>query len=212
MSLKIQAVFLFLFFSPSRMCILIGLLDFREHVMCFLSRANSTARCRRCFVQEFFQVYIVFLVVASFAKTKCYSPSNLLVRSAMCRTCDVSIIDLSKMIRATFQAFYDHFSHETKHHASTVTCSESKWKNPLGQNDHSRQKPTTRWKYFFVSIIILGHEYTGSASLALMKFTQLFCSFRGSVPEVVSTIQNEISSGRSLINEASPLVLFSPLI
>ena len=28
---------------------------------------------------------IVFLVVAIFAKTKCYSPSNLLVRSAMCR-------------------------------------------------------------------------------------------------------------------------------
>ena len=52
----------------------------------FLSRANSTARCRRCFVAEFFQFYIVFLVVTSFAKTKCYSPSNLLVRSAMCRT------------------------------------------------------------------------------------------------------------------------------
>ena len=35
---------------------------------------------------EFFQVYIGFLVVAIFAKTECYSPSNLLVRSAMCRT------------------------------------------------------------------------------------------------------------------------------
>ena len=70
------------------------------------------------------------------------------------------------MIRASFQAFYDQFSHETyKQHTSTVTCSESKWKNPPGQNDHSRQKQTTRWKYFFVSIIILGHEYTGSASL-----------------------------------------------
>ena len=44
----------------------------------FLSRANSAARCRQCFVTEFFQVYIVFLVVTSFAKTKCYSPSNLL--------------------------------------------------------------------------------------------------------------------------------------
>ena len=51
----------------------------------FLSRANSTARCR-VFLAEFFQVYIVFLVVAIFAKTECYSPSNLLVRSAMCRT------------------------------------------------------------------------------------------------------------------------------
>ena len=51
------------------------------------------------------------------------------------------------MIRATFQAFYDHFSQETyEHHASTVTCSESKWKN--SQNDHSRQRQTTCWKYF----------------------------------------------------------------
>ena len=41
------------------------------------------------------------------------------------------------MMRASFQAFYDHFSQETyKHHASTVTCSESKKKNPPGQNDH----------------------------------------------------------------------------
>ena len=31
------------------------------------------------------EVHIVFLV-ANFAKTECYSPSNLLVRSAMCRT------------------------------------------------------------------------------------------------------------------------------
>ena len=55
---------------------------------------------------------------------------------------------------ASFQAFHDrHFSHETyKHHASTVTCSESKWKNPPDQNDHSRQKQTTRWKYLFLSI------------------------------------------------------------
>ena len=29
--------------------------------------------------------FFVFLVVAIFAKTECYSPSNLLVRSAMCR-------------------------------------------------------------------------------------------------------------------------------
>ena len=35
---------------------------------------------------EFFQVDIVFLVVAIFAKTECYSPSKLLVRSAMCCT------------------------------------------------------------------------------------------------------------------------------
>ena len=56
------------------------------HDVFFLSRANSTVRCRHCSVAEFFQVYIVFLVVAIFAKTACYSPSNLLVRSVMCRT------------------------------------------------------------------------------------------------------------------------------
>ena len=58
-----------------RICKLIG-----------LSQANSTARCRRCFVAEFFQVYIVVLVVTSFAKTECYSPSNSLVRSTTYHT------------------------------------------------------------------------------------------------------------------------------
>ena len=57
-----------------------------------------------------------------------------------------------KWYAASFQAFHDHVSHETyKHHTSTVTCSESKLKN--------------RWKYYFISNMILGHEYTGSASL-----------------------------------------------
>ena len=83
MSLKIQVVFFF-FPCPSRLCELIGFSESRD-VFC-LSQANSTARCRQCFVAEFFQVYIVFLVVAIFAKTECYSPSNLLVCSAMCRT------------------------------------------------------------------------------------------------------------------------------
>ena len=135
--------------------------------MCFLSWANSTARCRRCFVAEFFQVYIVFLVVAIFCTNRvlfAFKFSSPL--RDVSHLCDVSIIDLSKMIRASFRAFYDQFSHETyKHHASTVSCSESKWKNPPGKSDHSRQKQTTRWKHFFVSIIILGHEYTGSANL-----------------------------------------------
>ena len=134
----------------------------------FLSRANSTARCRRCFVAEFFQVYIVFLVVAIFAKTVVgYSPSNALVRSATYRTfATYQLSTCRKWYEASFQAFHDHCSHETyKHHASTVTCSESKLKNPPVHNDHLRQKQTTRWTYFFVSIIILAHEYTGSASL-----------------------------------------------
>ena len=48
MSLKYRS-FIF-FFSPSRMCILIGLLDFREHVMCFLvaSKFNSEMQSMFC--------------------------------------------------------------------------------------------------------------------------------------------------------------------
>ena len=156
--------FFFVFFSVKNVHFnwIIGFSGTRD--VFFLSRANSIARCRRCFVAEFFQVYIVFLVVAIFAKTKCYSPWNLLVR----------------INYRPVEAFYDHFSHENyKHHASTVTCSESKWKNPPGHNDHSRQKQTTRWKYFFVSIIILGHEYTGSASLVKAKVEKSRFSYAG---------------------------------
>ena len=77
--------FFFVFFSVKNVHFnwIIGFSGTRD--VFFLLRANSTVRCRRCFVAEFFQVYIVFLVVAIFAKTECYSPSNLQVRSAMCR-------------------------------------------------------------------------------------------------------------------------------
>ena len=146
-----------------------------NHVMCFfLSWANSRARCTgRCFVAEFFQVYIVFLVVAIFAKTECYSPSNLLVRSATYRTSAMyQLSTCPKWCMASFQAFHDYFSHETyKHHASTVTCSGSKWKNPPGQNDHSRQKQTTCWEYYVISIIILGMSKLAVPVLLLMVFT-----------------------------------------
>ena len=74
----------FSFFSLSRVCKLIGFSGSRD--VFFLLRANSTVGCRQCFVAEFFQVYIVFLVVVILAKTECYSPSNLLVRSATYRT------------------------------------------------------------------------------------------------------------------------------
>ena len=146
MSLKIQVVFLF--FSSVENVQVNWFSGSRD--VFFSSRANSTARCRRCFVAEFFHVYIVFLVVAIFAKTECYSPANLLVRSATYRTsATYQLSTCRKWYLASFLAFHDHFSHETyKHHASIVTCSESKWKNPPGQNDHSRQKQTTRWKYF----------------------------------------------------------------
>ena len=83
MSLKIQVVSFFFSVKNVHFNWIIGFSGTRD---VFLSRANSTARCRQCFVAEFFQVYIVFLVVAIFAKTECYSRSNLLVRSAMCRT------------------------------------------------------------------------------------------------------------------------------
>ena len=132
--------FFFFFFSLSRICK--RWLDVRDHVMCFLSRANPTARCRQCFVAEFFQVYIVFLVVVILAKTECYSPSNLLVRSAMYRTsatCQWSTC--RKWYAVPFQALHDQFSHKTyKHHTSTVTCLESKLKKS------SRSKRITQGK------------------------------------------------------------------
>ena len=113
---------------------------------------------------------IVFLVVAIFAKTRCHSLKFSSPLRDVSHLCDVSIMDLSKMIRATFQAFYDHFSHETyKHHASTVTCSESKWKNPPGKNDHSRQKQTTHWKYFLYQ-----SSYWGMSTLAVPQDWVLF--------------------------------------
>ena len=53
--------------------------------------------------------------------------------------------------------YTSHKSHETyKHRTSAVSCSKRKLNNHPGQNDHSRQKHTTRLKYF-VSIIILGN-------------------------------------------------------
>ena len=108
---------------------------------------------------------------------------------------------------ASLQAFHDHFSHETyKHHTSTVTCWEGKLKNPPGQNDHSRQKQTTR-KYFFVLIIILGHEYTGRASLVQKSFPKkvspqvyitlqkrLFCTI-GRLKRRFQTCKERISAG-----------------
>ena len=108
----------------------------------FLSRANSTARCRQCFVAEFFQVYIVFLVVTSFAKTECYSPSHLLVCSTTYHTSVT--YQLSTCQKWYVASFHDHFSRKTyKHHTSTVTYSESNLKNLPSQNDHSRKKQTT---------------------------------------------------------------------
>ena len=96
---------------------------------------------------------------------------------------------------ASCQPFHDHFIHETyKHHTSTVTWSESKLKNPPGQNDYSRQKQTSRWKDFFVSIIILGHEYTGSASPVIVELL---------------TILQKIGKNRRMAHANSRAVIFS---
>ena len=51
----------------------------------FVVASKFNIRCMQgMFVPEFLQVYVDFLVVAVFVKTDCYSPSNLLVRSATC--------------------------------------------------------------------------------------------------------------------------------
>ena len=99
MSLKIQVVFLFFLFSFFSFSVEnVQINSISGITWCvFLSRANSTARCKRRFVAEFFQVYIVFLVVAIFARTGCY-PLTSPLRDAS-HLYEVSIIDLSKMIR-----------------------------------------------------------------------------------------------------------------
>ena len=142
-------------------------------------------------------------MVAIFAKTDCYSPSNLLVPSATYR--DFATYQLSTCRRwyaASFQAFHYHFIHETY---STVTCSESKLRSPPGQNDHSRQKQTTRWTYLFVSII-LGHQYTGCASPVFIFMPRSPC-FRTSdsttwrwahlacVPAVPASVKSPVGHG-----------------
>ena len=123
-------------FSPSRMCKLIGF------------KFNSKMQAMFCgrILPSLYTV--VFLVVTSFAKTECYSPSNLLVRSVTYRTSAMyQLSTCQKLYVASLHAFHDHFSHKTyKHHTSTVTCSKRELKNPPGQNDRSRQKQTTRWK------------------------------------------------------------------
>ena len=132
------------------------------------SQANSTVGCRQCFVAEFFQVYIVFLVVVIFAKTDCYLPSTLLVRSATCHTSATNQLSTCrKGDVASFQAFHHHLGHETyKHHTSTVTCSERKIL-PVKTITQGTSQPLV--ENIFCINIILGHEYTGSACLFLRK-------------------------------------------
>ena len=145
------------------------LIEFRDRVMFFfLSRANSTARCRQCFVAEFFQVYIVFLVVAIFAKTVCYSPSNLLVRSAMCRTSATQQL-------STCRKWYVHHSKHsiiilvTQPISITPVLSPARKASekilPVKTITQGKSKPLV-----VVSIIILGHECTGRASLVSDRF------------------------------------------
>ena len=75
MSLTIQFVlFCFVFFLLRRECA--SQLDFRDHMMCFFFVTNK-------FNSE---MQRDFLVVAIFAKTESYLPSNLLVCAMMYRT------------------------------------------------------------------------------------------------------------------------------
>ena len=67
--------------------------------MCFFfveSKFNSEMQAMFC--GRILPSLYTFLVVEIFAKAECYSPSNLLVRSATYRTS--ATIDLSKMIRS----------------------------------------------------------------------------------------------------------------
>ena len=80
--------------------------------------------------------------------------------------CDISIIDLSKIICASFKAFHNILVMKPISITPALSLAwKASEKNPPGQKDHSRQKQTTCWKYFFISIIMQGPEYTGSASL-----------------------------------------------
>ena len=120
------------------MCKLIGF-------SCSFVASKFNSKMQAIFCGRIFPSLYSFFVVMSSAKTECYSPSNLLVRSATYRTsATYQLSTCRKWYVASLQAFH-------KHHTSTVTCSESKLRNPPGQNDGSRQKLTTRWKYFFVS-------------------------------------------------------------
>ena len=81
MSLKIQVVFLF--FITVENVHFNWIIGFSGTCDVFFCREQIQQRDAG---NVLWQVYIVFLVVAIFAKTKCYSPSNLLVRSMMCHT------------------------------------------------------------------------------------------------------------------------------
>ena len=75
----------------------------------------------------------------------------------------------------SFKTFHHQFSHETFISITPVMSLARKAsdKNPPGQNDHSMQKQTTRSKYYFVSIIILGHGHTASASVCTVTLDWL---------------------------------------
>ena len=74
---------------------------------------------------------------------------------------------------ASFQTFHHYLSHETyKHHTSNATCSESKLKNPPGQNNHLGQKQTTCW----LNMILYQSSYWGMSPLAVPVLScTLYC-------------------------------------
>ena len=86
MSLKIQAVFLVFFFSVKNVHFnwIIGFSGTRDVFLFCREQIQQRDECDVLWQNS--SKSIVFLVVAIFAKTESYSPSNLLVHSAMCRT------------------------------------------------------------------------------------------------------------------------------
>ena len=73
----------------------------------FIVARKFNSEMQQCFLAEFFQGYIVFLVVATFAKTDCYSPSNLPVCSATYRaSATYQWSTCRKWYVTSFQAFH----------------------------------------------------------------------------------------------------------
>ena len=157
--------FLFIFFpSPSRMCKLIGFSGLRDVFFFVASKFNSEMQAMFC--GRILPSLYSFLVVAIFAKTECYSPSNLLVRSAMCRTS--ATYQLS-----TCRKWYVHHSKHsmiilvTKPISITPVLSLARKASEKSSRSKRslKAKANHSLKICFRTNHLLGHEYTGSASL-----------------------------------------------
>ena len=140
--------FLF-FFPPSRVCKWYLVVGITWRVFGVASKFNSD-------IQAIFRVRT--LPLHGFSSSSDFYLNGLLFEFTSPFR-DVSIF------MAPFQAF-QHVILDTKPISITPVLSLAQ--TPPGQNDHSRQKQITRWKYNFVWNIRMGHEYTGTASLVTL--------------------------------------------